>query len=82
VKCALRWAIFSGLAGCKRWHGPCNAETVKNVTFIAGPKNGAFVNTRLTTMHHSAEGRMGLAEAIVACFFVVALLGFALVIVR
>jgi len=55
---------------------------VKNVTFIAGPKNGAFVNTRLSTLHHSAESRVGFAEVVLACFVVVALLGFTLVIVR
>ena len=55
---------------------------VKHVTFTAGPKSGAFVNTRLSTMHHSAESRMGFAEAMFACLIVVALVGFALVIVR
>jgi hypothetical protein len=62
--------------------GHAGTEGVKNVTFTVEPKNGAFVNSRLSALHHSAEGRLGLMEAVVACFVVVALVGFTLVIVR
>lgn len=55
---------------------------MKNVSFTVGPKSGAFVSTRLSAMHHSAESRVGLVEAMFACLVVVALVGFALVIVR
>lgn len=64
------------------WHELCAKEGVKNVTFTVGPKSGAFVNTRLSALHHSAETRVGLVEAMFACFVVAALVGFALVIVQ
>lgn len=53
---------------------------VKNVTFTVDPKSGAFVNTRLSAMHHSAESRVGFIEVGFACFVVAVLVGFALVI--
>jgi len=55
---------------------------MKNVLFTAGPKNGEFVSTRLTAMHHSAEGHLGLGEIVFAGLIVLALVGFALTIVR
>jgi hypothetical protein len=55
---------------------------MKNVSFTAGPKNGGFVNARMSAMHHSAESRLGLAEIVFAGFIVVALVGFALAIVH
>jgi hypothetical protein len=60
--------------------GYARRRAMKNILFIAGPKNGAFVNTRLSTMHHSAEPRIGFAETAFACLVVVALVGFAFVI--
>lgn len=54
---------------------------MKNVSFTAGPKNGGFVNARMSTLHHSAEGRMGMAEIVFAGVIVIALVGFALAIV-
>ena len=57
-------------------------ENVKNVTYTTSGKSGEFVNARLSTMHHSAETRMGLAEALIACFIVAVLAGFAVLIVR
>ena len=57
-------------------------EGMKNVTFTVDPKSGAFVNARLSALHHSAECRMGLMEALFACIVVAALVGFALVIVQ
>jgi hypothetical protein len=55
---------------------------VKNVTFTVGPKNGAFVNARLGSLHHSAESRMGLLEGVIACVIVAALASFAFVLVH
>jgi len=55
---------------------------VKNVTFSVEPKSGAFVNTRLSALHHSAEGRVGLVETLFACVVVLALVGFTLLIVH
>lgn len=55
---------------------------MKNVSFTAGPKNGDFVNARMSGMHHSAEGHLGLGEVVFAGFIVIALIGFALTIVR
>lgn len=54
---------------------------MKNVTYTVEPKGGAFVNTRLTAMHHSAESRVGLIEVGFACFVVAVLVGFAFLIV-
>ena len=54
---------------------------MKNVTFTVEPKGGAFVNTRLSAMHHSAESRVGFIEVAFACFVVALLVGFAFVIV-
>ena len=64
------------------WHGLCANAGVKNVTFTVEPKSGAFVNTRLSALHHSAESRVGLIEAAFACVVVAALVGFALVLVQ
>jgi hypothetical protein len=55
---------------------------MKNVTFSVQPKNGAFVNARLSTLHHSAETRLGFPEAMFACLVVVAVVGFTLLMVR
>lgn len=55
---------------------------MKNIAFTVEPKNGAFVNSRVRAMHHSAENRLGFAEVGVACLIVAMLVGFALVIVR
>jgi len=55
---------------------------MKNVSFTAGPKNGGFVNTRMSTLHHSAESRLGFAEAIFAGAIVLALAGFAFAILH
>jgi len=55
---------------------------MKNVTFSVGPKNGAFVNARLSTLHHSAETRLGLPEAVFAGLVVLVLVGFAFLMVR
>ena len=54
---------------------------VKNIAYTVEPKSGAFVNSRLSAMHHSAESRIGLVEVGLACFVVAVLVGFALVIV-
>ena len=54
---------------------------MKNVAFTVEPKSGAFVNSRLSAMHHSAENRVGLVEVGLACFVVAVLVGFALLIV-
>lgn len=63
------------------WHDLCAKSGVKNVTYTAGPKSGAFVHTNLSAMHHSAENRVGLIEVGFACFVVAMLVGFALLIV-
>ncbi|HEU5069493.1 MAG TPA: hypothetical protein VFV96_03660 [Verrucomicrobiae bacterium] len=55
---------------------------MKNVTFIAGPKSGSFVNTRLSALHHSGESRLGVAETVFACLVVAALVGFAMLVVN
>lgn len=52
-------------------------QRMKNVSFIAGPRNGGYVNARFAGMHHSAEGRVGLLEAGVALLVLAALIGFA-----
>lgn len=57
-------------------------EAMKNFSFIAGPKNGAFVTTRMSAMHHSAESRLGMGEVIFAGIVVLALVGFTLVLVN
>lgn len=54
---------------------------VKNIAYTVEPKSGAFVNTRLSAMHHSAETRVGFFEVGLACFVVAVLVGFAFVIV-
>ena len=54
---------------------------VKNIAYTVEPKSGAFVNSRLSAMHHSAETRVGLFEVGLACFVVAVLVGFAFVIV-
>jgi hypothetical protein len=56
--------------------------SMKNVTFIAGPKSGSFVNTRLSALHHSGESRLGVAETVFACLVVAALVGFAVLVVN
>lgn len=53
---------------------------MKNVSFIAGPKNGGFVHARMSSMHHSAEPKMGMAELVFAGVIVMALVGFVLAI--
>gem|GEM_PF-4932165 len=50
---------------------------MKNVSFVAGPRPGSYINTRLAGLHHSAEGRLGWLEAGVALFIIAALVGFA-----
>jgi hypothetical protein len=62
--------------------GYAPAGPMRNVLFTAGPKNGDFVNMRMSKLHHSAESRIGLAEVLFAGLIVVAVLGFALTIVR
>jgi len=74
--------IPSGFNVNERGTGYARAETMKNVSFTAGPKNGAFVSTRMSTKHHSAEGRMGIVEAVFAGVIVLALAGFAFAILR
>ena len=54
---------------------------MKNISFTVEPKSGAFVNSRMSAMHHSAESRVGLIEVAIACLVVAALVGFAFVIV-
>lgn len=49
---------------------------MKNVTYIAGPKNGEFVNARMAGLHHSSEVRVGLAEALVALTVLALVVGF------
>jgi hypothetical protein len=56
--------------------------SMKNVTFIAGPKSGSFVNTRLSALHHSGENRLGMVETVFACLVVAALVGFAVLVVK
>ena len=55
---------------------------MKNVTYTTSGKSGDFVNARLSSMHHSGETRLGLAEALIACFVVAVLAGFAFLIVH
>lgn len=55
---------------------------MKNVTYTAGPKSGAFVQPNLSALHHSAEHRLGAIEVGFACFVVAMLVGFALLIVK
>ena len=62
--------------------GYARGITMKNVSFTAGPKNGGFVNTRMSSLHHSAEGRMGFAELVFAGMIVLALAGFAFAILH
>ena len=54
---------------------------MKNISFTVEPKNGAFVNSRMSALHHSAESRIGLVEAGIACLIVAVLVCFAFVIV-
>jgi hypothetical protein len=55
---------------------------MKNVVFMTEPKNGVVLSARLAGLHHSAESHIGLAEAMVAGFLVVAMVCFALVVAR
>jgi hypothetical protein len=53
-----------------------NSTCMKNVTYIAGPKNGEFVNARMAGLHHSSEVRVGMAEAVVALTVLALVVGF------
>jgi hypothetical protein len=55
---------------------------MKAIMCMASSKKGGVQTARLSTLHHSAESHMGLAEAMVACFFVLAVISFTLVVLR
>ncbi len=55
---------------------------MKNVSYSAGPKNGGFVHSRISSLHHSSEGRMGIGEAVFAGIIILSLAGFAFAILR
>jgi hypothetical protein len=55
---------------------------MKNVSYIAGPKSGEYVNARLAAMHHHSEARIGVVEAVFAFAVLAAVVGFAVFIVR
>jgi len=75
--------LFATVKPSSRWHGLCALSgAMKNVSFTAGPKNGDYIDARLSGLHHSAEGRFGLSELVFAGVIMLALVGFALTIVR
>jgi hypothetical protein len=76
------WGFQPNNAGKRLGAPDAKKGNMKAIMYMANSKKGGMATARLSTLHHSAESHVGLAEAMVACFLVVAVISFTLVVLR